>query len=50
MRLLLETCTGLRAISDEPRLGPRSRDLITSKASSVLISQVSLGEIASGTP
>jgi PIN domain nuclease of toxin-antitoxin system len=36
----------LWAISDEPRLGPRSRDLITTEASSVLISHVSLWEIA----
>jgi PIN domain nuclease of toxin-antitoxin system len=46
MRLLLDTHTFLWAISDEPRLGPRSRDLITAEASSVLISHVSLWEIA----
>ena len=46
MRLLLDTHTFLWAISDEPRLGPRSRDLITNEASSVLISHVSLWEIA----
>jgi len=46
MRLLLDTHTFLWAISDEPRLGPRSRDLITTEASSVLISHVSLWEIA----
>jgi PIN domain nuclease of toxin-antitoxin system len=46
MRLLLDTHTFLWAISDEPRLGPRSRDLITVEASSVLISHVSLWEIA----
>ena len=34
MRLLLDTHTFLWAISDEPRLGPRSRDLITAEASS----------------
>ena len=42
MRLLLDTHTFLWAISDEPRLGPRSRDLIATEASSVLISHVSL--------
>jgi PIN domain nuclease of toxin-antitoxin system len=46
MRLLLDTHTFLWANSDEPRLGPRSRELITTEASSVLISHVSLWEIA----
>ena len=46
MRLLLDTHTLLWSISDEPRLGPRSRDLITTEARSVLISHVSLWEIA----
>jgi PIN domain nuclease of toxin-antitoxin system len=46
MRLLLDTHTFLWAISDEPRPGPRSRELITTEASSVLISHVSLWEIA----
>ena len=46
MRLLLDTHTFLWAISDEPRLGARSRDLITFEASNVLISHVSLWEIA----
>ena len=46
MRLLLDTHTFLWAISDEPRLGARSRDLINVEASNVLISQVSLWEIA----
>jgi PIN domain nuclease of toxin-antitoxin system len=46
MRLLLDTHAFLWAISDEPRLGPHSRDLITTEASSVLISHVSLWEIA----
>jgi len=46
MRLLLDTHTFLWAISDEPRLGPRSRDLINVEASNVLISHVSLWEIA----
>jgi len=46
MRLLLDTHTFLWAISDEPRLGARSRDLITVEASTVLISHVSLWEIA----
>jgi PIN domain nuclease of toxin-antitoxin system len=46
MRLLLDTHAFLWAISDEPRLGPRSRDLITTEASSVLISHVSIWEIA----
>jgi PIN domain nuclease of toxin-antitoxin system len=35
MWLLLDTHTFLWAISDEPRLGTRSRDLITTEASSV---------------
>jgi PIN domain nuclease of toxin-antitoxin system len=46
MRLLLDTHTFLWAISDEPRLGARSRDLINVEASNVLISHVSLWEIA----
>jgi PIN domain nuclease of toxin-antitoxin system len=46
MRLLLDAHTFLWAISDEPRLGPRSRDLITTEASSAIISLVSLWEIA----
>ena len=46
MRLLLDTHAFLWAISDEPRLGPRSRALIISEAASVLVSHVSLWEIA----
>lgn len=46
MRLLLDTHTYLWAITDDPRLGPASRELITSQASEVLISHVSLWEIA----
>jgi PIN domain nuclease of toxin-antitoxin system len=46
MRLLLDTHTFLWAINDEPRLGARSRDLITVEASNVMISHVSLWEIA----
>jgi PIN domain nuclease of toxin-antitoxin system len=34
MRLLLDTHAFLWAISDEPRLGPHSRDLITTEARS----------------
>jgi len=46
MRLLLDTHAFLWAIGDESRLGSRSRGLIRSEASSVLISHVSLWEIA----
>ncbi|MFO0015101.1 MAG: type II toxin-antitoxin system VapC family toxin [Synechococcaceae cyanobacterium] len=46
MRLLLDTHTFLWAISDDPRLGPRSRVLISTEASGVLISHVSFWEIA----
>jgi PIN domain nuclease of toxin-antitoxin system len=47
MRLLLDTHAFLWALLDEPRLGAQSRDLITTQASSVLISHVSIWEIAS---
>ena len=50
MRLLLDTHTFLWAISDEPRLGPRSRDLIATEASSVLIAIYSSGRSPSSTP
>jgi PIN domain nuclease of toxin-antitoxin system len=46
MRLLLDTHAFLWALLDEPRLGAQSRDLITAQASSVLISHVSIWEIA----
>ncbi len=46
MRLLLDTQTFLWAITDDPRLGPLSRDLITNQATTVLLSHVSLWEIA----
>lgn len=46
MRLLLDTHAFLWAIGDDARLGARSRDLITSEASSVLLSHVSIWEIA----
>ena len=46
MRLLLDTHTFLWAISDDPRLGAHSRDLITTAASGVLLSHVSIWEIA----
>ena len=46
MRLLLDTHAFLWALLDEPRLGAQSRDLITTQASSVLISHVSIWEIA----
>jgi PIN domain nuclease of toxin-antitoxin system len=46
MRLLLDTHAFLWAISDDRRLGPRSRSLIRSKASAVLVSHVSIWEIA----
>ncbi|MCP9785484.1 type II toxin-antitoxin system VapC family toxin [Cyanobium sp. N5-Cardenillas] len=46
MRLLLDTHTFLWAITDDPKLGPLSRDLITNQASAVFLSHVSLWEIA----
>jgi PIN domain nuclease of toxin-antitoxin system len=46
MRLLLDTHAFLWAITEDPRLGPRSRTLITTEASAVLLSHVSLWEIA----
>ena len=46
MRLLLDTNTFLWAISDDPKLGPRSRELITHQAAAVFLSHVSLWEIA----
>jgi PIN domain nuclease of toxin-antitoxin system len=46
MRLLLDTHAFLWAISDDRRLGPRSRTLIRSQASAVLVSHVSIWEIA----
>lgn len=46
MRLLLDTHAFLWAISDDPRLGPLSRGLITSEAETVSLSHVSIWEIA----
>lgn len=46
MRLLLDTHAFLWAISDDSRLGERSRALISHEASSVLLSHVSIWEIA----
>jgi PIN domain nuclease of toxin-antitoxin system len=46
MQLLLDTHAFLWAITDDPRLGPSSRELITTTASSVLLSHVSIWEIA----
>jgi PIN domain nuclease of toxin-antitoxin system len=46
MRLLLDTHTFLWAISDDPKLGPVSRELITQQASGVFLSHASLWEIA----
>lgn len=46
MRLLLDTHAFLWAITDDPRLGPFSRALIISEASAVLLSHVSIWEIA----
>jgi PIN domain nuclease of toxin-antitoxin system len=46
MRLLLDTHACLWAITEDPRLGPRSRALITTEASAVLLSHASLWEIA----
>ncbi len=46
MRLLLDTHTFLWAITDDPKLGPLSRELITNRASAVVLSHVSLWEIA----
>lgn len=44
--VLLDTHVFLWAITDDARLGPRSRELILSSADSVLLSYVSLWEIA----
>jgi len=49
MHLLLDTRTFLWMISDDPRLGPRSRDLIAKQADLVLLSLASLWQIACGT-
>lgn len=46
MQLLLDTHAFLWAITDDPRLGPSSRELITTTASRVLLSHVSIWEIA----
>jgi PIN domain nuclease of toxin-antitoxin system len=46
MRILLDTHAFLWAIADDPRLGPISRELIDSRAEAVLLSLVSLWEIA----
>ncbi len=46
MRILLDTHAFLWAIADDPRLGPISRELIHSRAEAVLVSHVSLWEIA----
>lgn len=46
MRLLLDTHVFLWAISDDPRLGPRSRSLLSDQAEAVLLSHVSIWEIA----
>ena len=48
MHLLLDTRTFLWMISDDPRLGPRSRDLIAKQADLVLLSLASLWQIACG--
>lgn len=46
MPLLLDTHAFLWAITDDPRLGPLSRELITHRANGVFLSHVSLWEIA----
>ncbi|MCS5699066.1 type II toxin-antitoxin system VapC family toxin [Cyanobium sp. FGCU-52] len=46
MRILLDTHAFLWAIADDPRLGPLSRELIHSRADAVMVSLVSLWEIA----
>ena len=46
MRLLLDTHTFLWAITDDPKLGPLSRELITHQANAVFLSHGSLWEIA----
>ncbi|MGB5134923.1 MAG: hypothetical protein WBN89_07090 [Prochlorococcaceae cyanobacterium] len=46
MRLLLDTHAFLWILTDDPRLGPVSRELITNAASGVFLSHVSLWEIA----
>jgi PIN domain nuclease of toxin-antitoxin system len=45
MELLLDTAPFLWAICDDPRLGPFSRELITSVSRRVLVSHASLWEI-----
>jgi PIN domain nuclease of toxin-antitoxin system len=45
MDLLLDTATFLWAISDDPRMGPVSRELITTVSRRVLLSHASLWEI-----
>lgn len=46
MRLLLDTCTFLWLIADEPRLSGRARELITDPANEAYLSSVSVWEIA----
>jgi PIN domain nuclease of toxin-antitoxin system len=46
MRLLLDTHAFLWAITEDARLGPSSRDMILHQAGAVLLSHVSLWEIA----
>lgn len=46
MRLLLDTHVALWALSDDPRLSQRARALIADPANDVLVSAVSLWEIA----
>jgi PIN domain nuclease of toxin-antitoxin system len=46
MRLLLDTHAFLWAISDDPRLGSMSRELVAERAEAVTFSLVSLWEIA----
>ncbi len=46
MNLLLDTCTFLWVITDDPALSGRTRDLVTDPAQRVFLSSVSAWEIA----
>ena len=46
MRLLLDTCTFLWLVTDDPRLSPEARGLVVDADNDVLLSAVSTWEIA----
>ena len=46
MNLLLDTCTFLWVITDDPALSARARDLVTDPAQRVFLSAISAWEIA----